>query len=80
MDISICKIAVVSAVLSTKVVIQVRDIHIKAMEKALNAWVENNAQINVPLSFSEPLIRERQSTHSVIWLAWVVLQAQVMLL
>ena len=33
-----------------KVVTQVRDIHIKAMKKALNVWVEDNVQKNVPLS------------------------------
>ena len=33
------------------------DIHIEAMEKALNLWVEDNAQRNMPLS--GPLIHEK---------------------
>ena len=47
---------VARAVPSTKVVTQFRDVHINVMEKALNVWVEDNAQKNVPLS--GPLIRE----------------------
>ena len=39
---------VVSAVPSSKVVTQVRNMHIKSMEKALNVWVEYNAERNVP--------------------------------
>ena len=38
-----------------KWVTSVKDAHIEAMEKALNVWVEDNAQKNVPLS--GPLIR-----------------------
>ena len=40
-----------SAVPSTKVVIQVRDIHIQIMT-ALNMWLEDNSHKNVPLSGS----------------------------
>ena len=42
---------------STKLITQVRDIHREAMEKALNVWVEDNAQKNVPLS--GPLVHEK---------------------
>ena len=38
-------------------VTQVRDVHIETMEKALNVWLEHNAQNNQPLS--GPLIREK---------------------
>ena len=36
-----------SAVPSTKVITQVRDVHIEAMEKTLNVWVDANSQNNV---------------------------------
>ena len=39
-----------SAVLGTKVVTQVQDVHIERMEKALNIWTGDNLQKNMPLS------------------------------
>ena len=42
---------------STKVVTQVRDVHIERMEKALNVWMEGDAQKNMPLN--GPLIHTK---------------------
>ena len=63
-----------STVTSTKVVTQAKDIHIETMEKALNVWLEDNAQKNVSLTG----LLKRQSTCMIICLVQVVLQTLVM--
>ena len=46
-----------SIVPSTEVNTHVQDVHIERMEKALNVWIEDNMQRNMPLS--GPFIRAK---------------------